>query len=156
MKRIAVGFLLGFILLGAGTTYAFSDAGAAIYTWFQQSLLEQSNKIENEAANHITSSFEEILTDFQKASQDAEDQLIGYQVELTTDYQKTIEAHHDQYIQQLQTTTENLKQQSQHDMQLYKEQTKSRAEAQASQDVEAILAELLVEQNGSTENMKND
>lgn len=147
MKRIAAGVLFVLMMFGVGTTYAFSDAGLAIFTWFHQAFLERSNEIENEAASELNSSLKTLSVDIQNAAQKAGEQLMEFQVKITTDSETTIEEHNDHYFQQLQATKENLIKENKQKTQAYKEQAKAREAAQITEDAEALLAELLEELN---------
>jgi hypothetical protein len=146
MKRIAVGVLFAIMLLGVGTTYAFSDAGEAISNWYHHSFIKHSSEIENTTANEINDSLKMISTDIQNAAQNAEKQLMDFQLKMTSDSKKTIEKHNDPYIQQLQAAEGNLEKQNELEMQRYKEHIKAREAAQITEDAKAILAELLEEQ----------
>lgn len=147
MKRIAAGVLFANMMLGVGTTYAFSDAGETISNWYYHSFLKRSIEIEDATAKEIRTSLKEISTDIQYAAQIAEGTILEFQLKLTANSEKTIEEHNDQYILQLQAAKENLEKKSEQDMQLYKEQIKAREVAQITQGAEAILAELLEDQN---------
>ncbi|ETI70123.1 hypothetical protein [Neobacillus vireti] len=147
MKGIAAGVLFAIMMLGVGTTYASSDAGEAISNWFHQSFLDRSCEIEASAANEMNASLKRIATDIQNSAQNAEEQLTDSQLKITSESERTIENHKNHYIQQLQAAKENLKKQNEQKMQLYKEQAEAREAAQISKDAEAILAELLKEQN---------
>ncbi|MFK9091859.1 hypothetical protein [Bacillus salipaludis] len=147
MKRIAAGVLFVIMMLGVGATYAFSDAGLAISTWFHHSFLERSNGVEDEAANELNSSLKILSIDIQNTTQKAGEQLMEFQVKMTADSEKTIGEHNDHYFQQLQATKENLIKENKQKIQLYKEQAKAREAAQITQDAESLLAELLEEQN---------
>ncbi|EKN64744.1 hypothetical protein BABA_22688 [Neobacillus bataviensis LMG 21833] len=147
MKRLTASVLFALMMLGVGTTYAFSDAGTAISTWFQHSFIERSSEIENAATNDMIASFTRLSIDIQNAAQMAGEQLMEFQLKMTADSEKTVDEHNEHYIQQLQATKENLKKQNEHAIQLYTEQAKAREAAQITKDAEAILAELLEEQN---------
>ncbi|WP_040207387.1 hypothetical protein [Neobacillus jeddahensis] len=143
IKRIVAGLLFLIMLLGMGTTYAFSDAGEAISNWYDQAFLESSNKIEEEVMLEIDSPVEEFLSDIQIAAKTTENQLKDFQSKITADSEVKMKEHNQQYIQQLQVSKEKLAQQNQQDMELYKEQVKQREVNQVTQDTEAILVDLL-------------
>lgn len=142
-----MGVLFIIIMLGVGTTYASSDAGAAISTWFHHSFIEHSNEIEDVTANEINTSLKRLSIDIQNAAQNAEEEILDFQLRMTAGSERTIDEHYDHYIKQLQAIKENLKKQNEQEMLSYKEQIRAREEAQITNDAEAILAELLENQN---------
>lgn len=154
MKKIIIGSFLSFSLLGVGTTYAFSESDSVISTWYHNSFLESSSEMDRITANEWSASLQKIATDIQLAANHAKEQLMDFQGKTTVDLEKSITEHKDHYIQQLQTSKENLIQQSEKDMQRYKEQVKEREVTQVTKDVEDILSEVVSEQYGLTEPVK--
>jgi hypothetical protein len=147
IKRIIVSSFLSFTLLSVGTTYAFSESDSVISTWYHNSFLESSINIERTTANEWSASLQKFSTDIQLAANKAKEQVMVFQAETTVDSEESIKKHKDHYIQQLQASKENLLQQNESEMLIYREQVKEREASQITEDVELILSELVSKQD---------
>lgn len=143
IKRIAAVSLLTISFLSVGTTYALVDSGGKISNWYQNQLSKSSDKIGYSTLDKMIQSFGQISKELKQIGWSNGDKLRDYEVEKVSDSEKDIKAHNEYFIQQLQVTTETLKQQNSKDMETYTEQTKAKEIEQVTQDTEDILNELL-------------
>lgn len=147
IKRIAAVSLLTISFLSVGTTYALVDTGGQISNWYQNQLSKSSDKIGYSTVDKMIQSFGQISKELKQIGRSNGDKLRDFEVEIVSDSRKDINAHNEYFIQQLQVTTETLKQQNSKDMETYSEQTKEKEIEQVTQDTEDILNELLNKQN---------
>ena len=126
IKRIAAVSLLTISFLSVGTTYALVDTGGQISNWYQNQLSKSSDKIGYSTVDKMIQSFGQISKELKQIGRSNGDKLRDFEVEIVSDSRKDINAHNEYFIQQLQVTTETLKQQNSKDMETYSEQTKKK------------------------------
>ncbi|CEG28692.1 hypothetical protein [Bacillus sp. B-jedd] len=143
MKRIAALSFFALMMAGVGTTYAFSNSGEAIPTWFKQSLDQRINEIKDETSGKTGIAIISLSTDTQLEKQNAENQILNFKLNEVGNGKKAINEHKDHSIQQLHEAKEQLTIQHKQKMKQYKEQLKEREAAQIKMDTIAILSDLL-------------
>lgn len=146
MKK-KIGILFLFVsLLCIGSAYAFTSSGESLQRWYHQSFLKNTDEIGTSTTNNMLRGLKELSTEVKGAITRNEGEIDQYREKAAADSEKEIIKRKAQYIQELQESSESLKQNSKEKMQTYTKEKIQKEQTQLTDETEEILNEVLTQQ----------
>lgn len=143
MRKIIGITITSIALLSAGTTYALSDPGTKLSSWYNHQFEEKANKLGESTMDKFSVSLAQLQKEKKPLQQNMVKSIRDYQSTKLQESTNSIKEHNEQYINQLHTVTEKLKEQNAEQMTAYTEQKTQQETEQITQDVHDILEDLL-------------
>jgi hypothetical protein len=143
MKKIVGIVITGITLLSIGTTFALSDSGTKLSSWYHEQFENKAQNLSVSTMDKLSSSLKQFQNQMKPIHQSVSKAIKDYQFNTLLDSTHSIDKHNEQYLNQLHTVTEGIKVQNAEQMAAYTEQKKQQETEQVSQDVQDILDDLL-------------
>lgn len=144
MRKKVIGVLLTCILsLSIGMTFALSNPGMKILSWYEDQFQTQEKILNNTTTQKLSSALKKLHEQIPSMNQTISKTLTNFQNTTLLESKNSIKEHNDRYLTQLHTVTEEIEEQNPKEMADYTEQKKQQETEQITQDVQDILEDLL-------------